>query len=365
MLLEWAGELSVSRTHFEALYQAAIDHGDEHALPFILFHLARIELLIGDWELARKHARESHETTLQNELAAHLSYSLVVEALVDAHLGLVEPARAKIEEGLRLAAELGSRSPGFELLAILGFLELSLGNAREADRALDRLAAGVEESGLREPAVFRFRGDAIEAKIGVGRFDDAAAMLAELDSLGAILGRPWVMIMASRGRALLAAARGDLRGSQAELERTLVLHDRLEEPFERARTLALLGSVLRRDRKKRAAREALEGALEIFRRLGASLWETKTDAELARIGGRAPTTGGLTPTEQRIAELIASGLSYRETADTLFISSKTVKWNLSKIYRKLGIHSRAELPSRLAAQPSPSSPAGSAQAEAG
>jgi DNA-binding CsgD family transcriptional regulator len=364
MLLEWAGELSVARTHFEALYQAAIEQGDEHALPFILFHLARIELLTGEWELAGKHARESRETTLQNELAAHLSYSLVVEALVDAHLGLVEPARAKIEEGLKLAAELGSRSAGFELLAILGFLELSLGNAREADRALDRLAAGVEESGLREPAVLRFRGDAIEAKIGLSRFDDAAAMLAELDRLGAILERPWVLIMASRGRALLAAARGDLRASQVELERALVLHDRLEEPFERGRTLAVLGSVLRRDRKKRAAREALEGALEIFRRLGATLWETRTEAELARIGGRAPTTGGLTPTEQRIAELIASGLSYRETADALFISPKTVKWNLSKIYRKLDIHSRAELPARLAAQPSPSSPAGSARAEA-
>jgi hypothetical protein len=228
MLLEWAGELSASRTHFEALYRAAIEQGDEHALPFILFHFARIELLTGDWELARKHARESREATLQNELAVHLSYSLVVEALVDAHLGLVEPARSKIAEGLRLADELGSRSAGFELLAI---------------------PTAIEESRLREPALFRFRGDAIEAKIGLGQLDDAAALLAELDRLGAILERPWVVIMASRGRALLAAARGDLRASQAELGRALVLHDRLEEPFERARTLAVLGSVLRRDRR--------------------------------------------------------------------------------------------------------------------
>ena len=191
MLLEWAGELSASRAQFEALYRAAVDQGDEHALPFILFHFARIELLIGDWEQARKHASESRETTLQSGLAVHFSYSLVAEALVDAHLGLVEPARAKIEEGLRLADELGSRSAGFELLAILGFLELSLGNAREADRALSRLAAAVEESGLREPALFRFQGDAIEAKITLGKLDDAEAMLAQLDRLGATLERPW------------------------------------------------------------------------------------------------------------------------------------------------------------------------------
>ncbi|HEX4745884.1 MAG TPA: LuxR C-terminal-related transcriptional regulator, partial [Gaiellaceae bacterium] len=357
--------LSVSHAHFEALHQAAIDRGDEHALAFILYHLARIELLIGDWERAGKHARESHEATVQNELIVHLPFSLSVEALVDAHLGLVDSARTKIEEGRKRADERGTRSAGFELLATLGFLELSLGNAREADEALGRLAAAVDESGLREPALFRFHGDAIEAKIALGQLDEVEALLDELDQLGATPERPWVLIMACRGRALLSAARGDLGASHRELEHALVLHDRLDEPFERARTLVLLGNVLRRDRKKRSARDALESALEIFGRLGAVLWEEKTRAELARVGGRAPSTAGLTPTEERIARLIASGLSYRETADALFISPKTVQWNLSKIYRKLDIRSRTELPARLAAEHGTSSPAGSSQAEAG
>ena len=257
-------------------------------------------------------------------------------------------ARAKIEEGLKRADEFGSRPAGFELLAILGFLELSLGNAREADRALGRLAAAVEETGLHEPALFRFHGDAIEAKITLGQLDEAEAILAELDRLGATLARPWVLVMACRGRALLSAARGDLEASYPELEQALVLHEQLEEPFERARTLLILGTVHRRDRKKRAARDALEGALEVFDRLGATLWSARTRAELERIGGRAAATQELTPTEQQIADLIASGLSYRETADALFISPKTVQWNLSKIYRKLGIRSRSELPARLA-----------------
>ena len=350
MLLEWAGELSVSRTHFEELHRAAIDQGDEHALPFILFHFARIELLTGDWEQARKHARESHETSRQSGLEMHISFSLVVESLVDVHLGLVEHARATIEEGLKLADEFGSRTAGFELLAILGFLELSLGNAREADRALDRVAAAVEATGIREPALFRFHGDAIEAKIILGQLNEVETMLAELDRLGATLERPWVLVMACRGRALLSAARGDLGASYQELEQALLLHERLEEPFERARTLLVFGAVHRRDRKKRAARDALEGALAVFDRLGATLWSARTRAELERIGGRATTTLGLTPTEQQIADLIASGLTYRETADALFISPKTVQWNLSKIYRKLGIRSRSELPARLAAE---------------
>lgn len=74
-----------------------------------------------------------------------------------------------------------------------------------------------------------------------------------------------------------------------------------------------------------------------------------TSRPLSRIGGR-PSASGLTPTEERVAALIASGRTYREAADELFIIPKAVQWNLSKVYRKLGIRSRAELPARLAAE---------------
>jgi DNA-binding CsgD family transcriptional regulator len=352
LLLYWAGELRDSHGRFKALYAEAVDRGDEHSFTHILFYLARVELLTGDWERARDHARECHEAGLQSGQASELPYSLLIEALIESHLGLVEPARAKIEQGLVLAQELGAQPAACELLAIRGFLELSLGNADEAERAFDRLAEAVEWTGLGEPALFRFHGDAIEAKIVLGHFDEAEALLDQLDRLGAALERTWVLTMACRGRALLSAARGDLDASYAELERALRLHDRLGEPFERARTLLVLGSVQRRGKKKRPAREALESALEIFEELGASLWAAKTRAELARVGGRA-STGGLTPTEQQVAQLIASGLSYRETADALFISPKTVQWNLSKIYRKLGIRSRTELAARLPTERAP------------
>ena len=125
---------------------------------------------------------------------------------------------------------------------------------------------------------------------------------------------------------------------------------RLQEPFERARTLLALGTIQRRDRKKRAARQSLERALAVFDQLGASLWSHKARAELARIGGRSAGPGRLTPTEERVATLVAAGLTYREVADALFISPKTVQWNLSKIYRKLGIRSRAQLGAKLASE---------------
>jgi DNA-binding CsgD family transcriptional regulator len=118
-------------------------------------------------------------------------------------------------------------------------------------------------------------------------------------------------------------------------------------PFERARTLLALGMVRRRGKQKRAAREALEQAAAVFDRLGARLWAARTTAELARIGGRASSVGALTPTERRVAELVADGHTNREVADRLFLSTKTVAAHLTSVYAKLGVRSRTELAHRL------------------
>ena len=81
--------------------------------------------------------------------------------------------------------------------------------------------------------------------------------------------------------------------SLEHLERAVELHDRVEQPFELART-ARAGRQ-RRARQKRNARDSLESALATFDELGAPLWAGKARAELARIGGRAPAGAALTP----------------------------------------------------------------------
>jgi len=144
----------------------------------------------------------------------------------------------------------------------------------------------------------------------------------------------------------VAEQRGDVAGAYLALEGAFELHATAGQPFEEARTLLALGSIQRRDRQKRATRASLERAAEIFDALGAPIWSDRARAELARVGGRAPT-GELTPTEAKVVEQIAAGRTYREAADALFISPKTVQWNLSKIYRKLGVRSRAELAALL------------------
>jgi len=104
----------------------------------------------------------------------------------------------------------------------------------------------------------------------------------------------------------------------------------------------LLGQLQRRQRQREAASVTLREALAAFEDLGTPLWAERARAELNRASGTR-TRAELTASEQRVAELAATGMSNRDMAAALFISPKTVEANLSRIYRKLNIHSRAEL----------------------
>jgi len=109
------------------------------------------------------------------------------------------------------------------------------------------------------------------------------------------------------------------------------------------------GRLYRRAKRKSAAADALGEAVEIFERLGAPDWLAHTRAEPGRVGlRRAPDE--LTPTERRVAELAARGLTNREVETAAYMSPKTVEANLARVYRKLGITSRAELGARMADQ---------------
>ena len=123
-------------------------------------------------------------------------------------------------------------------------------------------------------------------------------------------------------------------------------------PFELGRTLLALGVTQRRALQRRAARQSLTEALAVLDGLGAPLWAGKAGEELARIGGRTPAGERLTPTEARIAALVARGLTNREAAAELVVTVHTIEAALTRIYAKLGVRSRTELSHQLAGRSS-------------
>ena len=146
---------------------------------------------------------------------------------------------------------------------------------------------------------------------------------------------------------MILAADGDLAASLAALERAVTVHERLPQPFDLARTLLVLGVTQRRARQRRAARETLQRALAVLEDLGSVLWAEKARSELSHIGGRAATRDDLTPSERRIAELVAEGKTNKEVAAILVLADRTVESALTRIYRKLEVRSRTELARKL------------------
>ena len=107
------------------------------------------------------------------------------------------------------------------------------------------------------------------------------------------------------------------------------------------------GQIARRARKWGTARTELNEALDVFEHMGAALWVERARDELARIGGRRASLVELTESERRIAELVATGRSNREVAETLFLSPRTVSTSLARVFRKLDVTSRTEMAAKL------------------
>jgi DNA-binding NarL/FixJ family response regulator len=352
-LLKFTDRLDEARRTFTELLGDAAVHGVEIPISQIRYHLAELECRAGHWDTAMEHARESRAAAQRQRMGAFtLSEAHFAVGLVEAHLGRADPARLAALEGLRVAEEAGEILLVVPNLAVLGFLELSLGRPAEADAFLSRAVELEQAMGVREPGYFRIVPDEVEALVALGRLDEAEALLAPFEDAGRNLDRAWAMATGARCRALVLAARGDLPAASAAADEGVRQYDRLPLPFELGRTLLVKGTVQRRAKRKREARDTLTQALEIFQGLGAAAWAERTRAELARIGGRAPSSVDLTPTEARVAELVAAGGTNREVADALFVSVHTIEANLKRIYRKLGIRSRTELASTFPSRPS-------------
>jgi DNA-binding NarL/FixJ family response regulator len=161
-----------------------------------------------------------------------------------------------------------------------------------------------------------------------------------------------VRALADRGSGLLHAARGDLEGAIQAFDAAGRRANSAAggEPVRARAHPPAAGTAQRRAQHKRAARDTLERSLTIFESLGARLWAEKARSELRRIGGRTASDGELSETERQIVELVVAGRKNREVAEELSLSPNTVAWNLSKIYRKLGVRSRTELAAHASAR---------------
>jgi DNA-binding CsgD family transcriptional regulator len=342
-MLKQTSQLRAGREVLEDVRSRLEAQGDEAALPFILSTLSELECWAGNLERAAEYAETGHTLAVQTGQGLTRAFLLSSRARVHALRGEIDPARSLAEEGLVIAERGGLYPPIQFNTAVLAFVDLSLGDHAAVHARLGPLADRLAGVGMAEPGILRFIPDEIEALVALGELDRAASILDAFQARAAALQRTWSLATAARCRGLVEAAGGAAPAAIGALEAALHHHQDVGEPFELARTLLVAGQLHRRNRQKRASKQALERALETFERLGTPLWAAKARAELARVGIRPSAPLELTPTEQRVARLVADGKTNNEVAAELFLSRRTVEDNLSRIYRKLGVRSRAEL----------------------
>ena len=347
--LMWSGRLDEARELLEHELAECEKNGVYTAIQEIMCYLSEVETRVGRWSQAAHYAAEGMENLVESgrrPLSGQMF--LFTQSLVAAHLGRVEDARRSASEGVRLAESNDDPFYGNANRAVLGFLELSLSNFEPAVTYLDPVVAYLERMGAAEPAIIPCLPDQIEALVALGRVDEAEPLVDRLEEQGRALGRQWAVAVAARGRGLIAAARHDLEGCEVALERAAAEHRGVPQPFDLARTLLALGKAQRRAKRRRAARETLHEALATFEELGAALWAERARQEIARVGGRRPAGDELTPSERRIAEIVAEGKTNKEVAAILVVTDRTVESALTRIYRKLDVRSRTELARKLA-----------------
>jgi len=192
--------------------------------------------------------------------------------------------------------------------------------------------------------------DLAEAAAGGGYLDAAARHHAELISEAAVTGSP--LLRASLAVAAPMLAAGD---AQALFDAAFDT-DLTAWPLHRARLQLAYGMWLRRRQQAGDARAPLRAARDTFDALGADAWAGRARQELRAAGERSSRLAPraldlLAPQELHIARLAAEGLTNREIGQQLYLSQRTVRNHLYRIFPKLGITSRTELAAAVGASP--------------
>ncbi|HEU5215766.1 MAG TPA: AAA family ATPase [Gaiellaceae bacterium] len=345
--LLWAERYAQVRPLLDSFIAEARASGDGGRLALGLASRGWLALRRGDLSGAEVDTRTALAAT---ELPAPPIYrvlngGLLVKTLVDqGELEAAEEALAPLDS----EAE-SEYVPNGVLRLARGRLRME--QARSAEGLEDFLGVGelLTRAAITCPGLLPWRSEAALAQLALGDSESARRLAEEELELARAFGAPRALGVAKRAAGLVAAGdRGELL-----LREALEAFDHGDARLERARALADLGAMLRRRNRRTEARELLREALDTAHRAGANRLAEQAETELRATGARprrVVLTGldSLTASERRVAELAGGGLTNREIAQTLFVTTRTVEGHLTSVFRKLQLDSREELPAALA-----------------
>ena len=319
----------------EAGRDAAAAEGQTTSLAMCSYSCAQTRWRIGDVTGAAADAQRALDVGEHGWFATAARATLAV-----AQLEAGEPALA--QEIVRAKTALVEPWGAAVFLETRALCALALGlheKAAEDFAECGRLHRDVLDAD--NPAKSRWRSGLSRCLYELGRRDESIVLAREELELARRWGAPSTV-----GAALATA--GYVERDEAALAEAVELLGQAPARLTLAQALLDQGRLVRERSGAEAAREPLRRALDVAESAGGMRLADAARAELVAAGGRprrGRTTGAdsLTPGELRVVELAARGLTNREIADELFVTTKAVRWHLGNAYRKLGISSREEL----------------------
>ncbi|WP_194892305.1 helix-turn-helix transcriptional regulator [Catenulispora pinisilvae] len=287
--------------------------------------------------------RQAHEAALLgSRLRAETGSSSVQALILTAAAELSGGSAEAAVEVAQRAIEAGTASGDSEFTgyahAFLGRAELLLDRSSQAAHHLARGRTLMRNVGMVDPATFLVDADLAETLARCGSFSAADRILDEAQEAVRRLERDVVKLGLTRARLLRHGLAADAREAADRLRAAIPAEHAY--PLEIARAEVTLGELERRARRRAAARTAWESAATAYAAAGCSPWLRFVQGRLARLDTPAEP---LSATERQIVELVRSGATNRQIAAALQVSVKAVEGNLTRLFRRFGVSSRAEL----------------------
>jgi DNA-binding CsgD family transcriptional regulator len=346
--LGWMGRYPEARALAQHAREEAREHGALAALAYAALHLTDYEIAVGDVSAAVASAGEAQRISRETGQMLLRGWSALYLALIAANQGAEERTRAYLAEVEDLGVLLWFN--GIKAVPwVHGRLHLTLGDASAAAEWLEEAIGSVGPHANWVP--WTASADLIEAYVRTGREAEAAAALAALEPQ---VQQPWAQAALARCRGLLTD-----EDPTTAFEASASEFARLCVPLEAARSRLCHGERLRRAGRRVEARVQLREAVAGFHRSRAGPWASRARQELRLTGEVVSASRSehaideLTPQELQVALTVASGLTNKQAAARLFLSTKTIEAHLHRAYRKLGIRSRDELGPLLEADDRP------------
>ncbi|WP_026910628.1 helix-turn-helix transcriptional regulator [Patulibacter minatonensis] len=316
----------------------------------VAFARSEWAMVFGSAVDAEASAREAVDLWLAAGLDDAALPSRIALARTLVRLGRLDEADAELDA----VPDLRNRFTRLTSAAARGELRLTQHRPQEAVAELELVRELSTRLGWRRYPLAPVDAQLARALAACGRTEEARVLATDAV---ADARRRGAALLEAEGLVALGLASGGDEGLEL-LREALDAADRSAAPYVGALAGVELGAALRRAGRRVDAREVLSVARDDAHRTGnLGLLERATE-ELVLAGGRPRRTAltgvdALTPSERRMADHAAAGLTNRQIAETLFVTRKTVESTLGQVFQKLDIRSRTQLAGVLGGGPTP------------